>query len=257
MAGIMDGTLILDSTLTVTTSGENNDVPVQGSLMYISTTNELDSITGLSLGQNIGAFILLVNVSATNDLLIKNNSSSSASQNVIITADGLDFVVPPLNTAILGYDTTNQMWHVLRVPDVSLQSYQGNPSDPTGTTSSAGVMMGLSGSITPHKSGKIQIIVSGNIANNTSGDGAQTQIRYGTGTAPTNGAALTGTTAGALAKIVNSLLALLVPGSGNFTCNAIVSGLTLGTTYWVDLSLARITGGTATISGISISIIEL
>lgn len=141
--------------------------------------------------------------------------------------------------------------------NMSSNSYQATPSDPTGTTNGTGVMMGLTGAFTPTRSGKMQIIISGNITNNTAGDGAQTQIRYGTGTAPTNGAALTGTTAGALAKLINALIALLVPGTGNFACNAIVSGLTLNTAYWIDLSLARITGGTASISGISISIVEL
>lgn len=139
----------------------------------------------------------------------------------------------------------------------TLLCYQATPADPTSTISAIGVMMGLAGAITPANSGKIQIIISGNISNGISGSGAKTQIRYGTSTAPVNGAALTGTAIGNISQLVNPLLALLVPGSGNATCNAIVSGLTVGTPYWIDLSLARMTSGIASLTGISISIIEL
>lgn len=135
--------------------------------------------------------------------------------------------------------------------------YQGTPSDPTGTTNGTGVMMGLAGAITPVRSGKVMLIVSANISNNTAGDGAQTQMRYGTSTAPNNGDALTGTAIGNLAKIANAFIALLAPGSGNITCNFVISGLTLNTAYWLDLSLARITGGTASLSAITITAIEL
>lgn len=135
--------------------------------------------------------------------------------------------------------------------------YQGTPADPSGTTNGTGVMMGLSSSLTPTNTGTVHILVSGNISNNVSGDGAQTQMRYGTGSAPANGDSLAGTAIGNLSKIVNALIALLVPGSGNFTCNAIVTGLVVGTPYWLDLSLARITGGTASLSSISVSVVEM
>lgn len=134
---------------------------------------------------------------------------------------------------------------------------QSTPADPSTTTSATGVMMGLAASITPVVTGRLMIAISGTIDNNTLGDGAQVQIRYGTGTAPTNGASLTGTTAGGLVKQINASLALLVPGAGPFALNAIVTGLTLSTAVWIDVSLARITGGTARVRDISISAVEL
>jgi hypothetical protein len=97
------------------------------------------------------------------------------------------------------------------------------------------------------------IVISGDIDNGTASDGAQVQIRYGTGTAPTNAAILTGTTVGSLIKMVSNNATNRMP----FHCNAIVSGLTVGTAYWIDLSLAAITGGTARIRDVSISAIEL
>ena len=132
-------------------------------------------------------------------------------------------------------------------------TYQSSPADPGTTTSQTGVMMGLAGSITPAYSGIIMIIISGDMGNNTNNTGVQSQIRYGTGTAPANGAALTGTTAGGLIKMT-------VNNSNNsmpFGLNAIVTGLTVGTTYWIDISLAAVSNGTAKAKDISISVVEL
>jgi len=115
-------------------------------------------------------------------------------------------------------------------------------------------MMGLAGSITPTTTGKVLILISGDIANSSNNLGAQVRIRFGTGTAPANGAALTGTSAGGLQK----------DSSGNgantkvpFSVNAVVTGLTTGTTYWIDLELNNGGGGTASVFDISISALEL
>lgn len=117
MAGFIDGILGLDSSLFITSAGENNNVQVGSSLFYVSVSNDMDSITGLMLGNNFGALILVVNVGPTNNLVIKNNSSSSDAANVILSSNGTDYIVPPFNTAIMGYDTSNLMWHIVRVPD--------------------------------------------------------------------------------------------------------------------------------------------
>ena len=136
---------------------------------------------------------------------------------------------------------------------------QKTPTDPTITSSTVGVMMGLSASITPTQTGKILIIISGDMDNDT-GDtnGAQVQIRTGTGTPPINGAALTGSAQGGLVKMV-------VDTSGGgvsiprvpFSLNAIENGLTLNTPVWIDISLASITGGNSRVRDISISVVEL
>ena len=135
---------------------------------------------------------------------------------------------------------------------------QKTPADPTTTTSLTGVMMGLSASITPVVSGKILILVSGDMDNNTDNDGVQVQIRTGTGSIPTNGAALTGNTQGGLVKmqltrVGNDTILTRVP----FSLNAIEVGLALNTAVWIDISLASITGGTARVRDVSISVVEL
>jgi len=146
---------------------------------------------------------------------------------------------------------------------VSATSYQvgGNafattnssPGDPTGTTSTTGVMMGLAGAITT-RSGRVVVIISGTIKNNTANDGAAVQIRYGTGSAPTNAAALTGTAVGALQRHVD---AGVTNEEVPFSVSAVVTGLTGGTAYWLDVSLAAITGGTATITGVNVTAFDI
>ena len=129
---------------------------------------------------------------------------------------------------------------------------QAQPADPTGTANTTGLMMGLAGTITPAQTGRVLIVISGDVQNNTISDGAKFQIRYGTGSAPANAAALTGTTAGALVNMLGAAAAQRVP----FSLNAVVTGLTPGTAYWIDVGLAAVTGGTAAIKNVSVSVIE-
>lgn len=133
------------------------------------------------------------------------------------------------------------------------QTTQSSPSDPTATASTTGVMMGLAGSITPQVTGKILLMVSGTLSNDTILDGVSIQLRTGTGTAPTNGTALTGTTAGGLLQFNTAVAGEKAP----VCAQAIVSGLTLGTAVWLDVGLAAITGGNASLKNVSVTAFEL
>jgi hypothetical protein len=136
-------------------------------------------------------------------------------------------------------------------------SYKATPADPTGTSSTSAVMMGLAGSITPTTTGNIEIIIVGAGTTTSSASGGKVQIRYGTGSAPANGDAATGTTAGSLIPFLTSDGAVLTFDIQPFTCIYQVTGLTVSTAYWIDLGLQRaFGGGTASVSGISISVRE-
>lgn len=130
---------------------------------------------------------------------------------------------------------------------------QSNPSSPTGTTSTSGVMMGLAVTFTPTTTGRVLVIVGGYVFNSTASDGAIYIDKYGTGVAPGNGVAPTGTTASGSFQING--------GNANQTTSVahgtLITGLTLGTTYWFDIDLAAVTGGTATIGNPQVTIIEL
>ena len=118
-------------------------------------------------------------------------------------------------------------------------------------------MMGLAGSITPANTGTIMIVISGDYDNGSGDNGCAARIRTGTGTAPANGAAITGTARGGLVTMS------IIASQGNtsnripFHCNVLITGLTPGTAYWIDISLAAVVGGTARARNISISVIEI
>lgn len=124
---------------------------------------------------------------------------------------------------------------------------------PTGTASLTAVMMGVNGSIVPTRGTKILIFASGQLSNDTINDGATVDLRFGTGTAPVNGAAVTGTLVG----IAQTMTALIANDRSGFCVMGKVTGLTVGVTYWLDLSLLAVTGGTASVTGVSVVAFEV
>jgi len=146
----------------------------------------------------------------------------------------------------------NNMIDYLQAP--TLNYVDSKPSNPTGTTNTTGLMMGLAVAFTPTRSGIIVVQVEGQMTNQTVSDGAKTTLYYGTGTAPANAAAITGTAAGQPSQID------AVPTAAKkwpFGITTIISGLTLNTAIWLDLALAAITGGTANLYGLELVIYEL
>jgi hypothetical protein len=114
------------------------------------------------------------------------------------------------------------------------------PSNPTGTTSAPGVMCGLN-------QVRCLVIINGNLFTNA---GASVQLSYGTGTAPANGAALTGTAVG-------TALGTSAGPSVPVTLSAIISGLTLGTPYWIDIIQVSSTGALINIQNVTVTITEI
>ena len=135
---------------------------------------------------------------------------------------------------------------------------RGLNSAPAATTSTTGVMAGLNKTLTPKLSGRVLVIISGQAQNGTGDNGFKFDLRHGTGSAPTNGAALTGTVNGA--TVTGSCVA---SGSTTgvpimpFCHHAVITGLTINTAYWFDIGQYAVTGGTATFSAINVTIIEI
>ncbi len=96
-------------------------------------------------------------------------------------------------------------------------------------------------------------MLSGECGSGTTGNGTGVQLSYGTGAAPSNGGTLAGTQVGGL-PIFTSLTGVL---RNNFAIQAVVSGLTVGTTYWLDAAVKAVTAGTSTITNLSLTAIEL
>jgi hypothetical protein len=150
------------------------------------------------------------------------------------------------SVATVSLDATMTNWELWRpiAPAITF----ANPAAPSSTTSTTALMMGLAGTITPQLSGLIKIFINGNGRNGIALDGYITQIRYGTGSAPANGAALTGSAVGGLITGISPANSADV----GFCLIGELSGLTLATAYWIDVSMKSIGGGTASLNNISI-----
>lgn len=151
---------------------------------------------------------------------------------------------------MVGYDGTQ--FQLLR--GITPASGGFLPSNPTGTASAGGVMMGIGGTcaVTPRVSGILQVHVVGDVGATGAGT-SQMQIRYGTGTAPANGDALTGTTAGSLVADTTSTN----NERAAFGLVAHITGLTVATAYWFDIRLSNSTGATSTTQNISVIVQEM
>lgn len=114
-------------------------------------------------------------------------------------------------------------------------------TNPTGTTSGTLRMMGLGGTlaITPRGTGRIRVTITGFTTLATLSTFGQFRVVYGTGTAPSNGDAASGTNMSN--GSINFGDDAAVGGAGNLYSPADyiaeATGLSVGTAYWVDVQL--------------------
>lgn len=130
------------------------------------------------------------------------------------------------------------------------------PANPATTSSVApGVMMGLGASclITPTNSGRVMLSFSGNYYNNVNTNACQLSVRYGTGAAPANGAAVAGTLAGA--ATIGGMFGISM--SVIYGLTRIITGLTPGVPYWFDIQLGVFTSGTVGLQATSFTAVEI
>src|SRR5271157_655935 len=110
-------------------------------------------------------------------------------------ASGIELYVDSSSKAL---SSVNSAGTVISYAAAAKATTLSTPLNPSGTTNTTGLMMGLNQTMTPVKSGNVLVTICGVVANSTTADGATVQIRAGTGAAPTNAAALTGTAYGSL-----------------------------------------------------------
>jgi hypothetical protein len=177
---------------------------------------QYDTITG-------GANNILNNVSpgSANNFLISNGASSQPT-----------FQIPTVATSV------------------------GTSAAPSGTSSMTYVNMGLgsSWSLTPTKYGNVKIKIDGGITG-----GASSQIYlilcYGTGAAPSNGTAATGTTVGT--DLITQISGAIVIDGFEFGRTYIIQGLNPGTAYWFDVQMKNGSGFSAKILNVAFSAQEI
>lgn len=126
---------------------------------------------------------------------------------------------------------------------------------PTTTASLVGVHLGSGYTYALSKTTRIMMIIQGVMGSNANGCGAIASIRYGTGAAPAADAAITGTDPGG--EIYFNNPATDNSAAAPFNIIRITSGLTIGTTYWIDVIKKALTGGTANFGNIVITVLEI
>jgi hypothetical protein len=117
-----------------------------------------------------------------------------------------------------------------------------------------GLGRGIGGAtITPGASGKIMVTLAGYLMHTTGGE-CQALLFYGTGAAPVNGAVTSG-------NLVGNGVQASCPAANSkspFTLNALITGLTPGTTYWIDAGVASVLGtATASMRSVAVSAYEI
>jgi hypothetical protein len=156
-------------------------------------------------------------------------------------------------TGLSGGTITTSGTCSLALNSATLQS--SSALNPSGTSSTTAVMMGLGSTchITPVFSSRIKVEFYGAGFSSVAAQTFSFGLRFGTGTAPANGAAATGTLIGTnITGASNSIDQSLPMSDGG-----IITGLTPGTAVWLDLTLtSSSTSATATLQGISCAAME-
>ena len=103
-------------------------------------------------------------------------------------------------------------------------------------------MGGFGFAYTPTKSGNILMLLLFAFSVNASGQGCRFRLKHGTGAAPANGAAETGTTDYDLDSFLGNTASIILP----LTLTGLLTGLTLGTEIWIDVACS--VGGVNTVT---------
>ncbi len=138
-----------------------------------------------------------------------------------------------------------------------------NPSNLVHAKSASITMLGLGGSsstsplsFTPTTTGRVLITFSSTILTAVSAKPYTMQFSYGTGTAPTTGAAATGTTVGP-AMIFYTPANNISTYGPMVSSSVLITGLNPGTTYWADLRVNDANASPITFGNILVNINEI
>jgi hypothetical protein len=178
-----------------------------------------------------------VGTGAATNPAIKINVNSCTSAAIINAPSNVSVGSPTTDTIIIGNGAVSIGGTALAKTPAAAATF--TPAAPTGTTSLTRVMMGLGSTCkyTPASTGKVLVMITANPYVLTGAVFLLISALFGTGTAPANAAAETGTAIGANpANTRPASTGTNVPSM--FAVSVVLTGLTAGTQYWFDLSLA-------------------
>jgi len=188
-------------------------------------------------------------------LLLSDQAASGALKKATVssvgTASGVSSIAGNTGAFTLTTGITNST-NAIRL-SLTNTTLQAQPANPSSTTSATGVMMGLGTTctLTPSYSGRIKVDFIGAVNNNASNNSIAIRLQYGTGAAPSNGTAISGT------QLASTLAINQNNASNNapFTQGGIITGLSPGTAYWFDLTLSA-SANTSTMVNVSCNAME-
>lgn len=142
---------------------------------------------------------------------------------------------------------------IIRASSYSLALTHSTPANATGNGTATFKMNGSACTITPTSTGRVVFTITGDMVQDTSGDGTSIKLAQGTGSAPANAAAVTGTVISATNTWTGLTGALVVP----FAITASKVGLTVNVPVWFDLQIADVTGGVASVTNLDCTAHEI
>ncbi len=267
LASVPTGTLTLTGDITGTGSSPiattlanvNSNV---GTFNFATITVNAKGLITAASGGSAGSGTVS-SVTYTGDGVLQSSTPSSAVTTTGTVAATL--IAQAKNTVLAGPTTgsnANPTFRALVSADVPSPTFTPNVTQVSALnpsaqgTSSVFKMLGLGQSgttFTPATTGLVEVSITGNvlyIASSTN----QIKMMFGTGSAPVNNAAVTGTLMGTnQSAATSSATALISP----FSISATVSGLTLSTTYWFDLATASSSGSALTLTNLNVIISEI
>lgn len=121
---------------------------------------------------------------------------------------------------------------------------------PAAVSNASMTMTGMAVTFTPTQTGVVRLTASG-LASHTLGNLVPMHLNYGVGSPPGAGAAESGT--------ILIYSQPLSPGGNpaTFVLDWIITGLSVGTTYWTDVAINNNGGGTVAISWVSVIVVEI
>lgn len=269
------GSVAGDGAKITLTSSVTGVLPVANGGTGNSTALFSSALTVAAGGVNItgnsfitGGITVSGQISGSGGIIVTGNSfiSGTLATSSTFTVSGGGAVVTG-NSSVTGTLSVSGLLNgAVGIQDSGVRVYSPNntfkitnyqPADPPQAGFAAGtVMCGLGSALTftPLISTRVIITISGNFRNDTSGNAAFVNLNYGTGTAPANGAASTGTI---LCKNVRSQDSAATSGYSTFSFTYGLSGLTLSTAYWFDLTQLALVGGNVVVSNITCNIHEI
>ena len=226
-------------------------------LLGVRLTNVSPGAGGLIGSLNDGMLVRLDGAAAAGDSIYLSAAVAGSGVNVAPVLQIL------LGVAYYTFIIAGQWYANVVMPSTGVGSPSGaspgyfTPTNPSQIAGAAFKMLGLGSTIhlTPARTGKVRLTLSyGGIAVGTGATGS-TKIAYGSGTAPLNGAAATGTVVGGTYTVGGTAAASSTETV--ITRSVIVQGLTVGTSYWFDVQANCSMGTSAGVTKVEATLEEL